>query len=74
MVPQVEETYTPEQQQVMQTQDIKYVEMKQTVEEKVRGIAAALFTCSLSLTRVRIRIKLTRVCVNALNPGSNPVK
>ena len=36
MIPQQEEKYSPEELQLMKTQDIKYVQMKLSTEKKVR--------------------------------------
>ncbi len=37
VIPQSEETYSKEQLQLMKTQDLKYVQMKLAIEEKVSG-------------------------------------
>lgn len=36
MIPQAEEKYSPEELQLMKTQDVKYVQMKLSTEKKVK--------------------------------------
>ena len=47
MIPQEEEKFTAEQLQVMKTQDFKYVQMKQRVEEKVSTLPDPPLSLSL---------------------------
>ena len=47
MIPQPEEKYSPEELQLMKTQDIKYVQMKLSTEKKVGGCMKIMLSLRL---------------------------
>ena len=66
MIPQEEEKFTAEQLQVMKTQDFKYVQMKQHVEEKVSTLPDP--PPSLSLSRAH-NLEYSILCALASTVG-----